>query len=98
MRLGEIISMPYLLICSSSASESDRKDPFHLPAAAITAQRSAILSLPLAVDEVGRDHLDAVFTHLLVERVRIRSERSVPPSSGGDNGAAVGHPESSACG
>ena len=47
------------------------KDPLDLPAAAIATQRTAVLGLPLTVDAVGRDHFDAVFTHLLVECIRV---------------------------
>ena len=47
------------------------KEPFDFPSAAITAQRASILGLALAVGPVGRDHLDAVFTHLLVQRIRV---------------------------
>lgn len=46
------------------------KDALDLPAAAIATQRTAVLSLSLAIDAVGRDHLDAVFAHLPVQRVR----------------------------
>jgi hypothetical protein len=45
------------------------KEPLDFPSAAIAAQRTAILCLPFAVGPVGRDHLDAVFIYLLVERV-----------------------------
>ena len=45
------------------------KEPFHLPAAAVAAQRAAVLCFLLAVGPVGRDHFDAVFAHLLVQRV-----------------------------
>jgi len=47
------------------------KDAFDFPAAAIATQRAPVLGLVFAVDAVGRDHLDAIFTHLLVERVRV---------------------------
>ena len=45
------------------------KDAFHFPVAAIATQRAPVLGLALAVDAVGLNHFDAVFTHLLVERV-----------------------------
>ena len=47
------------------------KYALNFPATAVAAQRAAILSLLLAVGPVGRDHLDAVFAHLLVQRVRV---------------------------
>jgi hypothetical protein len=47
------------------------KEPLDFPSAAIAAQRTAILCLPFAVGSIRRDHLDAVFAHLLVERIRV---------------------------
>ena len=47
------------------------KEPLDFPSATIAALGTAILSLVLAVGPVGRDHLDAVFIHLCVERVRV---------------------------
>src|ERR1035437_3384516 len=47
------------------------KEPFHLPTTAVATQRAPVLRLPLAVGSVGRDHLDAIFTHLLIQRVRV---------------------------
>ena len=47
------------------------KEPLDFPSAAIAAQRTAILGLALAVGAVGRDHHDAVFAHLGVERIRV---------------------------
>lgn len=47
------------------------KEALDFPSSAIAAQRTAILRLAFAVGSVGRDHRDAVFIHLLVERVRV---------------------------
>lgn len=45
--------------------------PLDFPSAAIAAQGTVILSLVPAAGPVGRDHLDAVFLHLCVERIRV---------------------------
>lgn len=47
------------------------KEALDFPSASVAAQRTAILCFPLAICPVGRDHLDAVFIHLLVKRVRV---------------------------
>lgn len=46
------------------------KEPLDFPSATIAAQRAPILGLPLAVRSVGREHCNAVFIHLRVERIR----------------------------
>ena len=47
------------------------KEPFDFPAAAVAALWPSVLGLLFAVGPAGRDHLDSVFTHLLVQRIRI---------------------------
>ena len=47
------------------------KEPFNLPAAAIAAQRATVLRLPPAIGSVRRDHLDAVSSHLLIQRIGV---------------------------
>ena len=47
------------------------KEPLNFPSAAIATQDTAVLGLALAVGPVRRDHLDAVFIHLFVERIRV---------------------------
>ena len=47
------------------------EEALYLPAAAVAAQRPSILRLLLAIGSIGRDHLDAVFLHLLVQYIRI---------------------------
>jgi len=47
------------------------EEPFDFPTAAVAAQRAAILRLLLAVGSVGRDHFNAVLTHLLIQRIRV---------------------------
>ena len=47
------------------------KEPFDFPSTAVASQRTAILCFLFAVGSVGRDHLDAVFIHLRVERIRV---------------------------
>jgi len=49
------------------------KEPFHFPASSVAAQWPAVLCFLLAAGSVGRDHLDAIFTHLFVQRVRVVS-------------------------
>ena len=46
--------------------------PFHFPSSSIAAQRASILSLALAVDSVGRDHLNAIFLGQgLIQSIRV---------------------------
>jgi len=47
------------------------EEALYLPAAAIATQWASILRLLLAIGPVGRDHLDAVFLHLLIQRIRV---------------------------
>jgi len=47
------------------------KEPFDFPAAAVAALWPSVLGLLFAVGPAGRDHLDSVFTHLLVQCIRV---------------------------
>ena len=49
------------------------EEPFDFPAALVAPECSAILGLLSAVDPIGRDHLNAVLAHLLVECIGIIS-------------------------
>ena len=49
------------------------KVPFHFPTTAVSTKGTPVLGLAFAVDTDGRDHLDTISTHLLVQRVRVLS-------------------------
>lgn len=50
------------------------EDPFDLPSAPVSAQRSAILRLLLPIGTIGRDHLNTIFLcQRLIQRIGVIS-------------------------
>jgi len=47
------------------------KEPFDLPATTVATQWPSVLRLISAAGSVGRDHLDSILTHLLVQCIRV---------------------------
>jgi len=67
----EVFDVVFPLCEQSTIVRHPGKEPFDFPAAAISARRTPALGLLLAVGPVRRDNLDAIFTHLLIQRIRV---------------------------
>ena len=67
----EVLDVVFPSCDQSSIVLHPGKEPFDFPIAAVATQRAALLGFLLAVDSVGRDHLDAVLAHLLIQCIRV---------------------------